>query len=78
MEEIGIIINDRSKDGLICEVCNPDEVSETVREAANFFEAMGMNVQILVGPMDQLLEILEQHGIELQPLEKQNSNTTEN
>jgi mannose/fructose/N-acetylgalactosamine-specific phosphotransferase system component IID len=68
MEQYGIIINDRSGDPLLCEIYPEDQIKEALKQSLDFFNSMEMDVQVVVGPLEQILEILEANGIELTSL----------
>jgi len=69
MEQFGIIVNDRSNEPLLCEVYPENEIGDALDQTINFFKLMDMDVQIMVGPIDKILEILESNGIELTALQ---------
>jgi hypothetical protein len=75
MEQFGIIINDRSGKPISCEIYPEDQIELAVKQTLDFYNWTDANAQIVFGPLSQILEILESHGITLQPMEKQNGTT---
>lgn len=69
MEQFGIIVNDRSGEPLLCDIYSKDEIEEGLKQTLDFYKWMGMDAQVLVGPLNQILEILESNGIELTSLQ---------
>lgn|GEM_PF-5628574 len=70
MEQYGIIINDRSNDSLTCELFDEDQIVDAIAQAQKFYKAMNISLEILVGPINQLIGILEANGIQLDSFEK--------
>jgi hypothetical protein len=70
MEQYGIIFSSGSGEPLTCEIYDSKELAEEeVTRATRFYNMMNIeDFEIICKPMSELLEILDELGIELQDL----------